>query len=205
MQTKEYILTNATELLNRKGATATSFRQVAAYLDMSDGNLRYHFKHKKDLIAAIFVQMLQEMEAATEAENLSTISVLEDVRKQLRSLFFTMYRYKFLFIEANLLLTQHEPFRKSYIELTEARKSIVLKQLGKYKAQGILKENLAEDYYYMLHELIFMITDNWIRYVELEQTAPSSIDKKIDHYIDLCLQLLTTALNEEEREKWGDQ
>lgn len=204
METKEYILTNSTQLLNRKGATATSLRQLAAYLDMSDGNLRYHFKRKEDLIAAIIMQVLQEIEAATETENFSTIPVLEDVRKQFRSLFFTMYRYRFLFIEANLLLTQHETFRKSFVDLTDVRKYFLSKQLSKYKAKGLFKENLGETYYEMLHELIFMITDNWLRYVELEQTAPSSIDKKIDHYIDLCLQLLDTALNEEGREMLKD-
>ncbi|WP_224996407.1 TetR/AcrR family transcriptional regulator [Cesiribacter sp. SM1] len=190
METKDYILTNATELFNRQGATATSMRQLAAHLDMSDGNLRYHFRTKEDLVTAIFRQMLLEMDAAINTENIERAALMEEVRKQFRSVFFTMYRYKFLFIESNLLLKQYEVFRQSFIELMEARKAFFLHFFQEYKADGFFNKQIPHARYEMIFEQIFIISDNWIKYVELERTSPDSIDKKIDHYIDLCLVLL---------------
>ncbi|AHM59436.1 regulatory protein tetr [Flammeovirgaceae bacterium 311] len=190
MQTKEYILTNCTELFNRQGATATSLRQVAAYLDMSDGNLRYHFRTKEDLVTAIFQQMLQEMEVSINPAKVEDAALLEEVRKQFRTIFFTMYRFKFLFIESTLLLRQYEGFRKLFVELMEARRIFFLQFFTQYKAKGFFSNQYSELHYEMIFEQIFIISDNWIKYVELEKNTPSSIDKKIDHYIDLCLMLL---------------
>ena len=81
MEKKEYILTNATQLFNRQGATATSLRETAAYLEMSDGNLRYHFKTKEDLLLAIFNQMVQRMEATIQAKEVATSAeLIEEVK-----------------------------------------------------------------------------------------------------------------------------
>jgi AcrR family transcriptional regulator len=194
METKEYILTNATQLLNRQGATATSLRQLAAYLDMSDGNLRYHFRNKEDLVMAIFEQMVQELKAANELADTTSVTFLEDARKQLRVLFFTMYRYKFLFLEANLLLKQFEGLRKAFQVLLEERKEFVERMYRSLKPSGILTHQLPHAQYELLFEQLFILSDNWIRYADLEQTKAASIDKKIDHYIELCLMLLGTVV-----------
>lgn len=194
MDTKEYILTNATQLLNREGATATSLRQLATYLDMSDGNLRYHFRNKEALVMAIFEQMVQEIKGGNEFEESSGTGFLENARKQLRTLFFTMYRYKFLFLEANLLLKQYEGLRKAFQHLLGERKLFVEHVYSIYKASGILSDRHSDAQYALLFEQIFILSDNWIRYADLEQTTASSIDKKIDHYIELCLQLLETLV-----------
>jgi AcrR family transcriptional regulator len=196
METKDYILTNATELFNREGATATSMRQLAAHLDMSDGNLRYHYRTKEDLVTAIFRQMLQEMDVSINTAKVEGASLLEEVRKQFRSIFFTMYRYKFLFIESNLLLKQYTAFRKSFIELMEVRKAFFLQFFGEYKASGFFNKQIPDARYEIIFEQIFIISDNWIKYVELERTTPESIDKKIDHYINLCLVLLESLVTE---------
>ena len=197
MEKKEYILTNATQLFNRQGATATSLRETAAYLEMSDGNLRYHFKTKEDLLLAIFNQMVQRMEATIHAKEVSSSKeLIEEVREQLRSVFFTMYSYKFLFIESNLLLKQYKVFRHAFMALMEARKQFFMELLREYQAKGFLSHQHSDNHYEMLFEQIFIISDNWIKYVELEKTTPSSIDKKVDHYIDLCVMLLGRVLRE---------
>ena len=76
------------------------------------------------------------------------------------------------------------------MEFMERQKDFYLRL---YMDHGVPKETLliAEDARKRMPlELILMISDNWIRYVELEQVKASSIDKKIDHYIDLCINLL---------------
>ncbi len=196
METKEYILTNATQLFNREGATTTSLRQLAAYLDMSDGNLRYHFKNKEELVFSIFMQMIQEMKAANEPETPGADSLLEDVKIQLRAIYFTMYRYKFLYLEANLLFKQYNTFRKAFIDMMKTRRAFFHHYLSTYKKQGLFREEFSNTDFEMLFDQLFILSDNWIKYVELEQTTPASIDKKIDHYIELCLKLLKGALRE---------
>lgn len=196
MQTKEYILTNATELFNRQGFTPTSLRELAAYLDMSDGNLRYHFKNKKMLVTAIYQQLLQELESSGHTELIAPERLLEGMRLELRSYFFSMYRYKFLFLESTLLFQQFASFKKAFRELFEARKTYFLLFVAEFKVRGLFNSSKSDAYYERLAEQIFLISDNWIRYIEIDRAIPHSIDRKVEHYIDLCMQLIEGALEE---------
>src|SRR5260221_236669 len=66
MKTRERILRASLTLFNERGEGAVSLAQVAARLGISEGNLWYHFRAKRDLVAALSV----ELEARIE-QNLS--------------------------------------------------------------------------------------------------------------------------------------
>ena len=194
--TKEHILQRATLLFNERGVSATSLRQVAVYLEMSDGNLRYHYKNKEELVLAIFNNMLQKMEEIIKKGDRATIAVLEEVRKQFRSMFHIMYRYKFLFIESTLLLKSYPAFRLAFLQLFEARKVFFSEFFQEYIQKGFFRADMEKGYYARTFEQIFIISDNWMKYLELEGAEENSIEVKIDHYINLCISLLLPALSE---------
>jgi AcrR family transcriptional regulator len=189
MDTKEYILTNITQLFNRQGFTNTSLRQAAAYLDMSDGNLRYHFKDKEALVMDLFKQMRMELTLAMSAEDTTRGDGRpEHVREEFRAIFFTMYRYKFLFVESNLLIKQYASFRRQHATLRKQQKAYYKSLLSAY----IKADNPDSK---LLFEQLYILSDSWIKYVDLEEiSSPISIDAKIDHYVDLCLRLLKPVL-----------
>src|SRR5713226_6740521 len=66
MKTRERILRASLTLFNERSEGAVSLAQVAARLGISEGNLWYHFRAKRDLIAALSA----ELEARIE-QNLS--------------------------------------------------------------------------------------------------------------------------------------
>ena len=194
--TKEHILQRATLLFNERGVSTTSLRQVAVYLEMSDGNLRYHYKNKEELVLAIFNNMLQEMEEIIKKGDRETIAVLEEVRKQFRSMFHIMYRYIFLFMESTFLLKSYPTFRLAFLQLFEARKAFFSEFFQEYIEKGIFRADMGKCYYARTFEQIFIISDNWMKYLELEGAEENSIEIKIDHYINLCISLLLPALSE---------
>jgi len=53
MNTKEAILQETIRLTNEKGWNSTGFREIARSLDISPGNLSYHYRKKEDLLNAI--------------------------------------------------------------------------------------------------------------------------------------------------------
>ncbi|MEM6723779.1 MAG: TetR/AcrR family transcriptional regulator [Bacteroidota bacterium] len=57
-KTQEKILTNAIKLFNRKGVSNVRLQDIASEAAISPGNLSYHYKTKKDLIAAVIDFML---------------------------------------------------------------------------------------------------------------------------------------------------
>lgn len=60
--TKERILKTAISLFNEKGFEAVSMRDIADALDISPGNLTYHYKKKLDILDEIIYQLRNEHE-----------------------------------------------------------------------------------------------------------------------------------------------
>ncbi|MEL6845130.1 MAG: helix-turn-helix domain-containing protein, partial [Bacteroidota bacterium] len=58
MKTRDKILQQARLLFNEKGLSLVSLRQIAKQLGMSDGNLRYHFKTKDELLQALYMELV---------------------------------------------------------------------------------------------------------------------------------------------------
>ena len=55
MKTRDRILNAALELFNQQGERKVTTNHIAAHLDMSPGNLYYHFKNKQEIIFELFL------------------------------------------------------------------------------------------------------------------------------------------------------
>lgn len=60
MKTKDRILLTSIELFNRSGVVAVTTNHIARALDMSPGNLYFHFSNKEEIIRGIFRIMCDE-------------------------------------------------------------------------------------------------------------------------------------------------
>lgn len=96
MRTRDKILHRALALFNESGEGSVSLAQIAADLDISEGNLWYHFRTKRDLIAALLEELEQTIEANLarwpgDPNRLDTYSAYT------RQCFRTMWAYRFLY------------------------------------------------------------------------------------------------------------
>jgi AcrR family transcriptional regulator len=60
MKTKDRILQTSVELFNRSGVVAVTTNHIAKELNISPGNLYFHFANKEEIIRNIFKQMCSE-------------------------------------------------------------------------------------------------------------------------------------------------
>ena len=60
MKTKDKITNKALELFNEFGTNAVSTNHIAKALEMSPGNLYYHFKNKEEIIQELLKKMIEE-------------------------------------------------------------------------------------------------------------------------------------------------
>jgi AcrR family transcriptional regulator len=96
MRTRDKILQAALALFNESGENNVSLAQIAAELDISEGNLWYHFRTKRDLIAALLEELEQSIEHYLsrwpgDPGNIETYS------EYVRLCFRTMWAYRFLY------------------------------------------------------------------------------------------------------------
>ena len=96
MKTRDRILKTALALFNESGESGVSLAQIAAELDISEGNLWYHFRTKRDLIAALLEELEQTIEQQYERPpaDPGNVSTYADYARQC---FRTMWAYRFLY------------------------------------------------------------------------------------------------------------
>ena len=94
---------NSLELFNQQGERSISTNHIAAHMEISPGNLYYHFPNKQAIIAVLF----SEYEALVESflrPPRGRAATVEDKRYYLQELLDAMWRYRFLHRDLEHLL-----------------------------------------------------------------------------------------------------
>ena len=87
MKTAERILVVATELFNERGERNVTASDIALELDISPGNLYYHYKGKDGILSALFSRCYRELAGMLAAPILEE-AFLEDSNPLERSWLF---------------------------------------------------------------------------------------------------------------------
>ena len=97
MKTRDRILKAALALFNERGEAHVSLAQIAGKLDISEGNLWYHFRTKRDLIAALFAELEERIEKNLSREPAANANQHADFAEYARQSFRDIWEYRFLY------------------------------------------------------------------------------------------------------------
>ena len=125
-RTAERILVAALELFNRFGEPNASTTMISAELNISPGNLYYHFPSKDELVNTLFDQyesQLYELLAAS-----TDVLDVEDAWFFLHSLFELIWQYRFLYRDVGHLLSRNRRLETHFPAIL-LRKRAALRQL----------------------------------------------------------------------------
>ena len=95
-QTRQRILDASLMMFNAQGEPNVTTNHIADELEISPGNLYYHFRNKDDIIEQLFAVYEQRMDAALVAPS-GRLPGLEDVWLQLHLVFECIWDYRFLY------------------------------------------------------------------------------------------------------------
>ncbi|HEX5276076.1 MAG TPA: TetR/AcrR family transcriptional regulator [Fluviicoccus sp.] len=113
MKTKDRILLKSLELFNDDGERNVTTNHIAAALNISPGNLYYHFRSKEDIIYALFqqyqVSMLGSLSVPTDR-----LMTYEDKMGYLEAIFNQLWEYRFLHRDLGHLLEESLRLRSAY-------------------------------------------------------------------------------------------
>jgi len=105
-RTRERILDTALRLFNEIGEPNVPTSAIADELNISPGNLYYHFRNKDDIVGALFEQFEREIDALLDAPQTRRID-FEDAWLFLHLLFESIWRYRFVYRDLNDLLSRN--------------------------------------------------------------------------------------------------
>ncbi len=105
-RTRERILGLALRLFNDIGEPNVTTSAIADDMNISPGNLYYHFRNKDDIVNALFEQFEREIDPLLDAPTRREIH-FEDAWLFLHLLFESIWRYRFVYRDLNDLLSRN--------------------------------------------------------------------------------------------------
>ena len=192
MKTNEKITRNALMLFNEKGVDQVSSLEISQALNISYGNLTYHYKKKDDIVLALYTQMQDELNTAI---NHLVQRIFEETfyLKLVNEIFEIIWDYRFIYLNINSLMNQFTficESEKSY----SATRIKILNRAKKYLIQeGYLKEEVNNNYESLIQNLN-MILYGWITDAKLFHEGDES--QKIEVYVSLFYNVALTHVTE---------
>ena len=113
INTRERIVQNSLELFNQQGERSVSTNHIAAHMEMSPGNLYYHFPNKQAIIAVLFDEYAALLDSFLHLPPGRAVTV-EDQRFYLKSVLAAMWGYRFLYRDLEQLLGNDPELAISY-------------------------------------------------------------------------------------------
>jgi len=142
-RTRERILEASLRLFNDFGEPNITTSVVADELNISPGNLYYHFRNKDEIVDDLFVGFEREIEA-TLAAPVRRPPDVEDIWLFLHLYFELIWKYRFLYRDLNDLLSRNRMLETHFKQIIDHKVRTVRLICEGLVAQGQMRARRAE-------------------------------------------------------------
>ena len=190
--TADRILEASRQMFNAKGYAATSVTEIATSLNMSQGNLTYHFPAKRDLATALEEDVLLMMKDHRAAKKNGTVA--DDYIDHL--LFGMQLTWRYRFLLRDRMHYAGEPVgRRPDSELNADFEGLValLKRIDK---EGLFVKNKGQSTD-VLGRSLWIVSRYWVDYLRelegLEQVSWDDQKRGIEHHLAVLFPYLKAS------------
>jgi len=198
MKTKDRILKEALELFNQQGSDDVSLRAIARSMDISVGNLAYHYANTDRIIEALYLELAEKMDQPiSEIEGLNP--ELSLMVKLSRKNFEIMYQYRFILLYFTRIARRIPSIRDHFVQLIEQRKLQFRFILSQLETSGIITPEPFPDAYTKMVQRSLVIGDYWIPHAHIHFEGTTK--ELINHYHQLMISEIEPYLSDKGRAK----
>lgn len=203
MKTKDRIVQAALELFNHKGERAITTNHIAAHLKISPGNLYYHYRNKSDIIARIFDQYEQAVNALFELPEDRDIT-LEDRAALTGKLLELIWTYRFMHRDLVGMLANDATLQQRYHQFATRSIKSTEHIYTRMRDSGFMA--ITDEQIKPLALNIWILITSWSTYLRTalgvpeEQLTPEQLNQVVYQMTHLELPYLTEATAEETRQ-----
>lgn len=138
LNTYERIVNASLQLFNEQGERAISTNHIAQHLNISPGNLYYHFANKDEIIIQLFKRYSEELLTFLSQSRLP--ESVDECIDYMHNIYNIMWSYRFLFSDVNALLIRSTALLGEHNTFTRERIApLLVKLLSKMKEKGIIQ------------------------------------------------------------------
>lgn len=198
-KTKKRILDTAKLLFNQQGYRNVTIRMIAEALEMSSGNLNYHYKKREDILEALYFEMVSVFDKRVENLPETTFSI-----KQIYSDIYTsmerMVEYRFFWTDMYHILQEHESIKAHFNKVYLMRKAGFMYLCQELVKSGQMLTPSYKGQYEELSETMINYGNTWI-YASLLYNEELT-EKRIQQSAKAMLQMLYPYLEEQAKESF---
>jgi len=201
-RTRARILETALGLFNRFGEPHVTTADIADEMNISPGNLYYHFRNKDDIIGELYAA-LDTGVAPILAGPSARAAHVEDLWLFLHLLFECMWQYRFFYRDLDEITSRSPKLAARFADLTRRSRSAVLELCGGLRAAGALDASDGE--LGALATNVVMITTYWMSFQRLSRAVAVAAadagpgDMRFEHAAAQVLALLAPYLHGPDR------
>ncbi|AKA69295.1 TetR/AcrR family transcriptional regulator [Clostridium scatologenes] len=140
---RDKIIDKSIELFNEEGYSNVKMRTISEELNISLGNLTYHFKRKKDLILSAIAKQYEEYKSL----NFSTDVSMEELNQQFLSFDAFRKKYFFYFYSFTELSKEYPEISKIQIDVINEFYTYYNDIFSNFINKGIMKKELYPGQY----------------------------------------------------------
>ncbi|MGB2128161.1 MAG: TetR/AcrR family transcriptional regulator [Flavicella sp.] len=120
-KTAKKIADAARALFNKKGYSNVTVRMIAESLEMSAGNLNYHFKKREDILEAIYFEMVAVFDERVNTLGSQKIT-LNTIQNDIHTSIKRMVAYRFFWTDLYNILRSNDKINTHFAQAYENRK-----------------------------------------------------------------------------------
>ena len=185
--TKKKILHASRKLFNQQGLSAVSQRTIATHLNISPGNLTYHFKKRSEIIEGLYFELVDKMDHAflhVEMEKGLFFGLFQLTQKSMENLF----DYRFMMLDFIQVMREFPIIKKHYLKLIIQREEQMRMFIQMLIQSGLMRKEEIKNEYQNLIRRMMILGDFWLASAEINR---EKMDKKhIEKYLEITSQVI---------------
>ncbi len=163
-RTRERILNVSLELFNALGEANVTTGHIADELNISPGNLYYHFRNKDEIIQHLFADFEKKIDVAPAGIE-SAAGAMEDLWLYLHLMFERIWEYRFLYRNLDDLLARDSKLKSHFNIIIGHKREAVIAMSHAMVSVGAMRAD--EDEIRALAENVLVVSSYWLNYEHL--------------------------------------
>lgn len=198
--TKSKILETSLRLFNEHGYESITVRDIAKEMNISHGNLCYHFANTDVIIEHLYDNLLIEIDEKLLAPSFLNQVNLEALYLMIKHIFEKLYKYKFLMQDFVSIVRKNVILKQKHRDLVSRRRTFFEIGLEICRYEGLLRDELIAQQFPFYFDQMFIISDYWLASAEI--LYEGNEETKLDYYAKLAFCMIVPYLSEKGLEEY---
>ena len=196
MKTSERILQTSLQLFNEYGAPRITTNHIADEMNISPGNLYYHFRNKDEIIYQLFLTYEKKISDALQVPQSRDLN-MEDMWLYLHLVFESIWEYRFLYRDLENIVSRSKKLRLRFKRILERKIKTAVAILEGLVQTKVIQATTEE--IQALATNVAVIATYWINFYNIRSDDRNSSDNNLGLGVYQVMALVSPFLREDMR------